>query len=214
MSERDTAPEGEQAEKPRPEPHLVGGEASLEADSEPLVEDQEELELTPEEQEIATLKAELRDNTARLRTVSVAYRKLQEEFGGFRERQGRQANVQKEMLKGDTVQRLFEPMENLRRSIDALATEGLGEEALGGLEMVWREFLAGFKDLGLEELGQTGELFDPDVHEALSILPVDDPRLDSRIVEVFSKGYRVGSRLVRPARVIIGQHHEEPVGEA
>ncbi len=174
----------------------------------------EEPALAPEEQELAALRQELRDNTARLRTVSVAYRKLQEEFSAFRDRQAKQIEIRQETLKGDTVQRLFEPMDNLRRSIDALTKAGVGDDALSGLEMVWRDFLAGFHDLGLQEIGQEGEVFDPDQHEALTLMPVPSAELDNKVVSVFSKGYRVGSRLIRPARVVIGQHHEEPVAEA
>ncbi len=207
MSERETAPGSEQASEPQ-------SAEPIELHVEPEPEPEPEPELSPEQQELAALRSQLQDNTARLRTVSVAYRKLQEEFTGFRERQERQTAIKQEVLKGDTVKRLFEPMENLRRSIDALSKAGLGDDAGNGLEMVWRDFLAGFRDLGLEELGQEGDVFDPDLHEALTTMPVDDAAMDGRIVQVFSKGYRVGSRLIRPARVVIGQHHEEPVAEA
>ena len=170
--------------------------------------------LSDEAVQLAAMKTELDANTARLRTVSVAYRKLQEEFGAFRERQDRQNAIRQESLKGDTVKRLFEPMENLRRSLDALSKAGVGDDALSGLEMVWRDFLAGFKDLGLEELGHKGDVFDPALHEGLTIMPVEDPAMDGRVIEVFSQGYRVGSRLIRPARVVVGQHSPEPVAEA
>ncbi len=206
MSERPSAPEPQTPDEPV--------ELHVAPDPEPEVELEPEPELSPEAREIASLKEELQDNTARLRTVSAAYRKLQEEFSGFRECQQRQTDIKQEVLKGDTVKRLFEPMENLRRSIDAMKKEGVGEDALSGLEMVWRDFLSGFHDLGLEELGEEGDVFDPDLHEALTTLPVEDAALDGRVVNVFSKGYRVGARLIRPARVVIGQHHEEPVAEA
>lgn len=202
MSERETAPESQTPDEPV--------ELHVASDSEP----EPEPELSSEEQELLSLRAELSENTARLRTVSVAYRKLQEEFSGFRERQQRQTAIKQEVLKGDTVKRLFEPMENLRRSIDAMKKEGVGDDALSGLEMVWRDFLAGFHDLGLEEVGQEGDVFDPDLHEALTTTPVEDPAMDGKVASVFSKGYRVGARLIRPARVVIGQHHEEPVAEA
>ena len=48
--------------------------------------------------------------------------------------------------------------------------------------------------------------FDPNLHEALSVVPVAEAEQDGMVIEVFSAGYRVGSRLLKPARVIIGRH--------
>ncbi len=205
MSERDTA---ETEATPTDEVEVESGAEAETPDTEG------EPVLSEVEQYITALEGELRDVTAKLRTVSAAYVKLQEEFGGFRERQARLNESKRELLKGDTVTRLFEPLENLRRSIDALLKGGLEPEAAGGLEMVYRDFLAGFNDLGLQEINPEGLPFDPDLHEALSTLPVTDAGLDGVVVQVFNTGYRVGSRLIRPARVIIGQHHDEAAGEA
>jgi molecular chaperone GrpE len=212
MSEREVVPEPESSTPAGDQKSTVNPEMG-----EPtLIEPEIELlpTLTPEQIELESLRAELKENTARLRTVSVAYRSLKEDFGAFRVRQERQTAAKQEVLKGDTVKRLFEPMENLRRSIDSLVKTNVSSDELNGLEMVWRDFLSGFQDLGLEELGHKGDVFDPDLHEALTLMPVDDPALDGKVIEVFSKGFRVGTRLIRPARVVIGQHHEEPIGEA
>ena len=58
-----------------------------------------------------------------------------------------------------------------------------------------------------------GAAFDPNIHEALTAMPVLDAALDQIVIEVFAAGYRIGSRLIRPAKVIVGTY-QEPVGEA
>ena len=58
----------------------------------------------------------------------------------------------------------------------------------------------------MEVLNPVGAAFDPNLHEALSVAPVTDSTQDGMVIEVFSAGYRVGSRLLKPARVIIGRH--------
>lgn len=159
------------------------------------------------------LSQQLNEATARLKTVSAAYKNLQDEMHAFRGRLERQQVLKEEILKGEVVSRLFEPLENLRRSIDALHSAKVDPGLVSGLELVHRAFLEGFHGLGLEELGHIGEPFNPDQHEALTLVPVPAAEQDGRIVQVFSKGFRVGTRVIRPARVLVGQY-TAPAGEA
>ncbi|HJN73407.1 MAG TPA: nucleotide exchange factor GrpE [Myxococcota bacterium] len=152
----------------------------------------------------AELQQELNDTKARLRTVSKAYRDLQEEMQAFKMRLERQQALKEEILRGDVVSKLFEPLENLRRSIESMRRGGVEESVLEGLVLVEKAFNDGFANLGLEAVGVEGEIFDPGVHEALTMMPVDDEALDGCVVQVFDVGYRVGTRVIRPARVIIG----------
>jgi molecular chaperone GrpE len=51
-----------------------------------------------------------------------------------------------------------------------------------------------------------GQAFDPNLHEALTVIAVESPEEDGMVVQVFSAGYRVGSKLLKPAGVVIGKH--------
>jgi molecular chaperone GrpE len=57
--------------------------------------------------------------------------------------------------------------------------------------------------IGLQRVGEVGEAFDPDRHEALAVVPAGDGRTPGAIAEVFEAGFVRGERLVRPARVIV-----------
>ncbi len=74
--------------------------------------------------------------------------------------------------------------------------------------MVAQQFMSALNDLGLEQFSPDGQAFDPNFHEALSVVPVTDPAQDERVLEVFSAGYRVGSRLLKPARVVIAKFED------
>jgi molecular chaperone GrpE (heat shock protein) len=58
---------------------------------------------------------------------------------------------------------------------------------------------------GAERIAAEGERFDPALHEALGVLPVSEPALDGRVVKEWLRGYRLGSRVLRPARVMVGK---------
>ena len=156
--------------------------------------------------QISSLQQQLSELTARLRTVSKAYKKQQDDVADTRKRLERHAAQREEVRRGEVVSGLFEPVENLRRSREALAKAGVDADNLTGLDMVLTQFMTAFDGLGLEEVPGKGARFNPNLHEALTMMPVQDPALDEVVVEVFSAGYRVGSRLIQPARVIVGSY--------
>ena len=61
---------------------------------------------------------------------------------------------------------------------------------------------------GVEAVGSTGERFDPELHEAVDTVAVG-PERDGEVVVEYSRGYRMGERLLRPARVRVGRAQGE-----
>jgi molecular chaperone GrpE len=157
----------------------------------------------------AAYEARIQELEARLRAVSAAYRQKQDEIDAVKDRLARQASVQEEIRRGEVVASLFEPVENLNRSIDA----SKGSPAEGGLRMVHQQFLDALKRLGLEEVPGAGAPFDPNMHEAIATAPVQAADQDNKVIQVYSAGYRIGNRLIRPARVVIGSY-TKPLPEA
>jgi molecular chaperone GrpE len=148
---------------------------------------------------------------ARLRAVSAAYKDKCDEIESTKQRLARQAAVQEEMRRGEVVGALFEPVENLHRAIATV--RGAAPDAADGLHMVHAQFMTALRNLGLEEVPGEGHRFDPTIHEAIATQPVLEPDSDGKVIQVYAAGYRIGNRLVRAARVIIGAY-QEPVTEA
>ena len=159
------------------------------------------------------LRDELEATTARLKAVSAAYQKLQGEFNHFKGRTERQMELKQEILKGDVVSRLFEPVSNLKRSIEAMERGNADVAWVEGVTLVHKQFQAGFKDLGLEEIEAAGKRFDTRWHEALTTMPVDQEDLHDVVVQVFSPDFRIGQRCIQPARVVVGAWTPPPAPE-
>ena len=174
-------------------------------------------EVGPAEDSLSEAKAQAKENEARLRKVSSAYKQLQGEMQGLRDRHARQRDQDQRLMKAQVVKSLFEPLQNLRRSVEAMEKGGVEAEVLAGVQMVGRNFMTAFEEMGLEKVPGVGSLFSPDVHEALSVIPVPIESADGRVIEVFAEGYRVGETLIQPAKVIIGKYQappqDEPAGE-
>ena len=184
------------AEKPAAEKPAAEKPAAEKPAAEKI--DPEKLALQARVQELEAANQALE---ARLRTVSAAWRERQDEIAGARERLARQAQIEEEIRRGEVVTSVFEPVENLARSIQA--SKNLPEETVHGLRMIHQDFMQALRKLGLEEISGTGAAFDPSVHEAIATMPAPDPAQDNTVAQVYSTGYRIGKRLVRPARVVI-----------
>ena len=99
------------------------------------------------------------------------------------------------------VKELLPVLDDLERALEAAAQH---EEAKleEGVRLVHRELVEALAREGLVEVETDGQ-FDPHVHEALLSQPSEQE--DGSVIEVLQKGYRLGDRVLRPARVVVSQ---------
>ncbi len=88
-----------------------------------------------------------------------------------------------------------------------LAHEAKHEESVAmkeGMELTLKMTLSTLEKFGIEQLNPVEEVFDPQLHEAMTMVP--SPAHESNtIIDVFQKGYSLNGRLIRPARVVVAQ---------
>lgn len=158
----------------------------------------------PSEVELAQHRA--RDAEGRLRVVSKAYTDLEADMDAFRRRMTANADQRVERKSAETIEAFFEPVMNLRRSMQGADTDPAA--TLVGLRMTLQQFQDVLTRLGLEEIQGVGSTFDPIVHEALATMPVTDAAQDGKVLHLHATGYRIGSKILQPAQVVIGKHAE------
>lgn len=126
--------------------------------------------------------------------------RLAADFEGYRTRMGQEVAD----AKGQGVAKAAEQLMPVYDDLDRAVTMGSGDPAklIPGVQAVQNRVLNTFSALGLEATGKEGEAFDPQWHEALQV--VDGPE-DDVIVQVYQVGFRMGDRLVRPARVVVSR---------
>jgi molecular chaperone GrpE len=135
-------------------------------------------------------------------------RRLAADFDNFRKRAARD----QENLVARAHERLMKALLPVLDDIErALVAAGEHEEARlhEGVELVARELREAVRREGLEEIETDGR-FDPHVHEALLSQPSEQE--EGAVIEVLQKGYRLGDRVLRPARVVISQGVPEEAG--
>jgi len=131
-----------------------------------------------------------------------ALQRLKAEFDNFRKRAAREYEALSARATESLVKELLPVLDDLER---ALVAAELHEEAKleDGVRLVHRALADTLERHGLEQIPTDGP-FDPHVHEALSSAPADVQEPGS-IAEVFQKGYRLGDRVLRPARVVVAE---------
>lgn len=77
-----------------------------------------------------------------------------------------------------------------------------------GVEYIHKELLAALAEHGLSEIHPLGQPFNPGEHTAVANQPVTDSAQDHMVVEVLQKGYSLSGKVIRPARVAVGEYQE------
>jgi len=99
---------------------------------------------------------------------------------------------------------LLPVLDNLQRAIEASKTDASFEHLLEGVQGTARSFEQALASVGVEAVESVGAEFNPEIHEAIEVIQ-SDPENDGRITAEFSRGYKFGDRLLRPARVQVGK---------
>lgn len=95
--------------------------------------------------------------------------------------------------------------DSLERGISTLDAEDEAlQPARQGLELTLKVLLDVFARYNLEQIDPQGEPFNPELHEAMTMIPVPDAEPNT-VVDVLEKGYRLNGRLIRPARVVVSR---------
>ena len=162
-------------------------------------------EKTPTKAELAKHCEDLEERAAQLEKERDEYladlQRVAAEFENYRKRVAREQENLAARAHERLVKELLPVLDDMERALRAAEEH---EEATleDGVRLVHRELAEALAKEGLTEIEANGK-FDPHVHEALLSQP--SAAEDGAIIEVLQKGYRLGNRVLRPARVVISQ---------
>jgi molecular chaperone GrpE len=126
--------------------------------------------------------------------------RLQTDFDNYRNRMTNEVSDAKTKGSSDAIEALLGTFDDVSRAIEA----GVKDSAslIPGLHSVRDNFLKNLSSFGAEMVPGKGAKFDPQIHEALQVIPGAE---DDVILEVYQAGFTIGGKLIRPARVIVSK---------
>jgi len=200
---REQADEGEIRITDRRRRYLTNDEPGSERDSQaPSLKPSYVEELEARTQAAEQLALDVQNRFEKLKN------RLQQETDETRQRLNRAADERTERSKAEFISRLLPALDNLERAIDAAEAGGSMELLITGVKQTAESFKTALNAAGVEPVVAQGELFDPELHEAVEITPAQ-AEFDGRVVNEYTRGYRIGDRLLRPARVAVGRAAEK-----
>jgi len=196
----DVSDEAEAVELARPD------EASDAADGSDASENDElKAKLLETETKFKDAERQVSDLADRFRKAQL---QLKSETDEIRTRLQRSFDQKVEASRGELVTGLLDTLDNLKRAVAAAESSEGGQvdfkSLLEGVKSTVTMFDARMKSLGLTEIATVGEHFNPEVHEAVEIVE-SDAENDNHVVSELQPGYKLGERLLRPARVRVGR---------
>lgn len=139
-----------------------------------------------------TLKIKLDETEDRLKRVAA-------EFDNYKKRTNKDRETMYSSLLGDIVSKFLPAIDNLEK---AVSSETADESYKQGVELVLKQFKNVLMTMGVKEIETVGKTFDPELHEAVSL--VQDENLgEKEIKEEYRKGYMIGDRVIRHSMVVV-----------
>lgn len=177
-------------------------------DNVPEAEDENETAEAIENQEldeINKLAAELGETKGQLEKEKKEYLFLMAEFDNFRKRTLKEKseiirNAAESALKG-----LLPIVDDFERGIEAAKATENSEAVLDGMKLIYNKFVKYLEQNGVKAMESTGAAFDPDMHEAIAMVPTDDADKKGKVIDTLTKGYTLNDKVIRHAKVAVGQ---------
>ena len=158
-----------------------------------------------EESEVESLREEVQQ-------LQDALARTQAELVNLQKRHEREREAAARYRVEPLARELLEILDAMEEAQDAMTRdEGIPEAVREGQALTLRHMVNIFDKFSIEIIDPSGEIFDPNLHEAVAMQPTGEFTPGS-VMEVFRKGYRLQDRLLRPARVVVAS--EEPDRES
>ncbi|MFD2966464.1 nucleotide exchange factor GrpE [Sphingobacterium bambusae] len=158
-----------------------------------------DLEATAEVSEEEKLRSELSVATDK-------YARLFAEFDNYKKRTSKERVELIQSASKDVLNKLLPVLDDLDRALTAMQTAQEIESVKQGIDLVNQKFRKTLSQEGLKEMEDLiGKPFDPEFQEAITAIPSPSPDWKNKVIDVVEKGYFLNDKVVRFAKVVIGQ---------
>lgn len=162
--------------------------------------EQEDTHHSPEQEEVSidSLQEEIED----LKDKNL---RLMAEFDNFRKRSGKE---KADLIKygGEGIMKETLPLiDDFERALEAMQTADDVDAVKEGVELIYDKFQKFLAANGVKEIATENEVFDTDLHEAITTFPVEDKAQKGKIIDCTTKGYTLNDKVIRYAKVVVGE---------
>ncbi len=134
------------------------------------------------------------------------YLRLAADFDNYRRRTLKERQELILTAGEDLIVGILPVLDDFERAYEMLhKASGDNSTAIEGTELIYNKLFSFLTSKGLKEIEAVGSELNTDFHEAIAQVPVEDPQKKNRIIEVLQKGYTLNGKVIRFAKVVVGQ---------
>lgn len=156
-----------------------------------------------DDKKVAELQETVASLTDKLSKEQADYLRLMAEFETFRRRTAEEKIKMVETASADTIKGLLPVLDDCERAMKMLESSA-DEAAKEGTSLIYDKLFAYLKSCGLEPIVAQGEVFDVELHEAVTQFPAPTEDLKGKVVDVIQTGYTLHGKVLRYAKVVVG----------
>lgn len=151
------------------------------------------------------LKKELEEKTQELAELKDKYLRLFAEFDNFKKRTVKEKLELMSTASQDIMAHLLPVLDDFDRAKQSADDENTQEVFSEGVSLVYEKLYSLLKSKGLDAMVTTGEVFDPELHDAITEIPAPTEDMKGKIVDTIEKGYKLKDKIIRHAKVVVGK---------
>lgn len=155
--------------------------------------------------EIDALAKQLAEEKEKVEKEKKEYLFLMAEFDNFRKRTIKEKsdiirNASESAMKG-----LLPIVDDFERGIEANRSSDDPQAIREGMELIYNKLVKYLEQNGVKPIESNGAEFNPDMHEAIAMVPVEDESQKGKVIDTPTKGYTINDKVLRHAKVAVGQ---------
>ncbi|MFA5791534.1 MAG: nucleotide exchange factor GrpE [Candidatus Paceibacterota bacterium] len=155
------------------------------------------------------IRVDLKQAKAEKQEYLTGWQKERAEFANYRKQEEDRKVMFSESMRERILTRFLSVIDSFNMAFaNREAWEKVDENWRKGVEYIYTQMNTIFEEYGVKPIGEEGEAFDPNIHQSIDMVETDKKELDHKVVVVIQKGYKLGERVMRPARVNVYEYKE------
>ena len=155
--------------------------------------------------ELEALKNLLDQKEQEVEKEKKEYLFLMAEFDNFRKRTLRERTELIKSASEKALKGILPVVDDFERGLDAIKDTSDAEAVKEGMRLIYNKFVKYLADNGVKDMQSTGADFDPDMHEAVAMVPAENDAEKGKVKDTVLKGYMLNDKVLRHAKVVVAQ---------
>ena len=137
--------------------------------------------------------------------INNKYLRLSAEFDNYRKRSLKEKMDLIKSAGEDILVNILPVMDNFERALNSINENNDADSTKEGIELIYNNFNDFLKQRGVQEIEAVGKELDTDFHEAITKIPAQKEEQKGKIIDVIEKGYLLHGKVIRFAKVVVGE---------